>query len=478
MASLFGNLFPNLSQGIGQQMAGPKAIPTTNQVQSTKMASSLTTPNTSRPGATVTTPKVSTTATTPKNNYVAPTISTPPPAQTNVLNNSGVSSTGQNLPGTGGAATQPDYSNFQQNQQRAVQAAAPVDTAQYQPALNTLANANQQLALAQSARAGYSTQYDTTLTPGSQTTSDTYNRQLSLADRILGQQAANAGLAQTGAANTLTQQMAVSQANRTQGIEQAGVPLTLGKSDMQMPAGTSAYNPYNVQAGAQAGGYFGGGTTTGATGGAFNPSNPLDVQAQQLIQTGDFGSVPVQYQGQVMERAKQLQPNFNPATSKVAAKGYSDSYQGYQDLKTQYEGAQALGTKLNETASEFGINTTDPKFLNQTVNSLRSQFSDEGYQRFISTLYNTSSAYAAILATGGGTIPTEATNNLKAIIDPNSNLDTIKGAIDQLNQEVYGGKLLPLYNKVQGYSKSINIGGQGSTGSTGSSTKGTSVGWF
>lgn len=151
--------------------------------------------------------------------------------------------------------------------------------------------------------------------------------------------------------------------------------------------------------------------------------------------------------------------------------GYQGAYKNYQDLNTQYQGAQNLGTLLTKTMSDYGINPSDPKIFNLTANEINNQLSSKGYARFLSTLSNVQSAYSNILASGGGTIPTAATNALHTIIDPNASFGAIQGAIDQLNQEVITGKLTPLANQVNNYltnipgssnSQQTNIGqGQG-----------------
>lgn len=145
--------------------------------------------------------------------------------------------------------------------------------------------------------------------------------------------------------------------------------------------------------------------------------------------------------------------------NKTAQQGYQTSAQDYQNLLTQYQGAQALGGELVRVMSTGGINPSNLTDANQAVRVIKSRLSSPEQAAFNSTLSNVRATYAGILASGGGTIPTESTNALNTIIDENSSLKAVMSAIDQLNREVYKGRVVPLYNQVQNYGQQLNQGG-------------------
>ena len=154
---------------------------------------------------------------------------------------------------------------------------------------------------------------------------------------------------------------------------------------------------------------------------------------------------------------------------KTAQQGYQTSAQDYQNLLTQYQGAQALGGELVRVMSSGGINPSNLTDANQAVRVIRSRLSSPEQAKFNSTLSNVRATYAGILASGGGTIPTESTNALNTIIDENASLNAVMSAIDQLNREVYKGKVVPMYNQVQSYSQQLNQSG-GAQSSAGGET--------
>jgi len=155
-------------------------------------------------------------------------------------------------------------------------------------------------------------------------------------------------------------------------------------------------------------------------------------------------------------------PIAQSAITQANVQGYNQAYKDYQDLNASYEGAKGLGTLLVDTMKEGGINPTDPKIINKSVNQVKNQMSSAAYAKFISTLTNARSMYANILSTGGGTIPTEATNALNTILDPNASIANIQASIEQLNNEILTGRLIPAGNKVNQYASMLGTqGGQG-----------------
>lgn len=266
--------------------------------------------------------------------------------------------------------------------------------------------------------------------------------------------------AQQGLYNNLLQQ---------QSQQQSALGTAAG---LASPANTNVQLPYNMQyingsSGAPVGGASGPGSTNGTLSDAVN-------NAVQLIKNGSgynnaAGTLNAYGQAGTNALIQALGPGFNinssnaqaaaqaqnintsaTATKDAANAGYSQSLQGYQNLNQSYTGAQNLGQLLASTMEKGGINSNGSVDLNQAANTLAAHLSSADYTNFISTLNSTRTAYQNILTAAGST-PTGAEASLIASLNPNSSMNAIISNVNQLNQEIYSGKVVPAASTVNYY---------------------------
>lgn len=123
------------------------------------------------------------------------------------------------------------------------------------------------------------------------------------------------------------------------------------------------------------------------------------------------------------------------ATTQAAQQGYNQSYQLYQDMNTQLTNADGQAELLLQAVKSSGINASDARFANKTINEIRRQLSSADLQVFDSALKATQAAYGNLLVAGGGTIPSESTAAYNIILNPNASLSAFEAAINQLKRE-------------------------------------------
>jgi hypothetical protein len=154
------------------------------------------------------------------------------------------------------------------------------------------------------------------------------------------------------------------------------------------------------------------------------------------------------------------------AVTGTAASGYQNANQAYQSLNALYQGAQNMGQLLTQTMTAGGINLNNSTDLNLGANTLASRLSSPDYAKFVSTLTNTANQYQSILTNNGATTPTAADQSLLQILNPNSSIGAITAALNQLNQEVYTGKLLPAQALSNNYLSTAQGGNSNGTTNT------------
>lgn len=119
----------------------------------------------------------------------------------------------------------------------------------------------------------------------------------------------------------------------------------------------------------------------------------------------------------------------------TAQAGYQQAYQDYQNLNTQFTNADGQANLLLQAVKSSGINSSDARFANKTVNEIRRQLSSADLQVFDSALKATQAAYGNLLVSGGGTVPSEATAAYNIILNPNASLASFEAALNQLKRE-------------------------------------------
>lgn len=139
------------------------------------------------------------------------------------------------------------------------------------------------------------------------------------------------------------------------------------------------------------------------------------------------------------------------AVTSTAAAGYQQAQTNYQNLYTNYQGALNLGQVLVNTVQNGVINSSGSTDYNQAANTLASHMSSSDYTKFTDTLTALQNMYSNLLVQSGGTTPTTADSQLIQTLNPNAQMSTIINSINQLNTEVYTGKVTPLANQVNTY---------------------------
>lgn len=287
--------------------------------------------------------------------------------------------------------------------------------------------------------------------------------------------AQNVAAAQTAMSQGITEQgqqisglnSAGGLSNTAQGLTQSGLTSAAGlAAPIQVPYNMQLMSPLTGQSVAGSG-------TSGSLQDAVN-------NAVQLIKNGSGYSnaaATLNAYGQAGTNAliQMLGPGFNinasnasaaaaaanintqnTTVTNTASTGYDQATKEYKNLEQTYTGAQNLGQLLASTMNKGGINSNGSIDLNQAANTLAAHLSSSDYAQFVSTLTNTANAYQAILTQGGATTPTAADSALLAILNPNSSMNAIIASLNQLNNEVYTGKILPSAAKANSYLQTLN----------------------
>lgn len=160
----------------------------------------------------------------------------------------------------------------------------------------------------------------------------------------------------------------------------------------------------------------------------YNPSlSPQEnlIAAQQAIQ-----SSPTYQKG--VYGVPGAQTVAGATQTQTAQQGYNDAFQSYQTLNSQLQNADLLADNLVGIMAKNGINPIGAQFIDQKIKDVKRQFSSAEQQEFDTALKEVQAAYSNLLASGGGVIPTEATEAANTLISPNSTLGAISAAIKQL----------------------------------------------
>lgn len=167
------------------------------------------------------------------------------------------------------------------------------------------------------------------------------------------------------------------------------------------------------------------------------------IQASPTYQKSTFG-VPGQ---STIAGAQQVQ---------TAQQGYNQAFQNYQNLQAQFNNADMLAENLVNVMTEGGINPLGVQAVDKKWKDVIKQFSDEDQQAFDTALREVQSAYSNLLITGGGTIPSSATEAADVILNPNSTVGAIMAAIKQLKLAgetrlaTQGDQVNTYYSQLQG----------------------------
>lgn len=128
------------------------------------------------------------------------------------------------------------------------------------------------------------------------------------------------------------------------------------------------------------------------------------------------------------------QGNIAGATAvQTAQQGYQSTYQAYTQLQSQLTNAETLADNLQQTMASV-INPTDSRWANSRIKDLQRQFNDTQRAAFDTVIKEVQAAFGNILVTGGGTIPTEATEAYNTILNPDASPKAIMASIQELRR--------------------------------------------
>lgn len=264
----------------------------------------------------------------------------------------------------------------------------------------------------------------------------------------------------------------------------------------QYGASQSAASLAQPQLGAFGQGYYSPLDTTGgaaaAGGGALNPINNISSIAQQVI-AGQIspqqayamgGNVP-NFQGALNAAIQQAQPGFNTASAQgqydarqsntttagtavtnANAQAYAQNLNPYLQLQNTVQNVDQFGNLLLSTMQSGGINPSDLKYANTTIQNIRSQLSSQQQAQFDSTYAALKSRISGLLATGGAEIPTQITTDANKVLDGSLPLGSLNAVLSRISTE---GQIL-LQNQANLVNKPLQVAGGSSAGKVGTQT--------
>lgn len=241
-------------------------------------------------------------------------------------------------------------------------------------------------------------------------------------------------------------QTAVQNAQQEQTIQQQGLTSALGAV---APITGVAYGTQTIQPGEL-------GANGQGSGGQVSPSDPfyqtLQTYAQQLA-SNQGASIPSSISGnpvlqaQVLQMAKQINPNFNYNTSQGIAQGQQQVgatggaiASGQQQTVAQYtsaaQQAQNLGQQLTQLVNAAGINPNDVNKVNSFMQGVANNTSNPNYQTFHNLINDLASTYAQVLTPAGGTVTDKVRDISASLLDATASGQSILQVMKNLDAQV------------------------------------------
>lgn len=350
-----------------------------------------------------------------------------------------------------------------QNLNRVYQANAPLDKAQFQPQLDLINQSNQQYANAKTA----SENSDMNLrkeVSGNAVPRDYFQNSLQERNRIYDYNLLGAGNQQQAANQTLTTQLALANALRGQGQEQAMVPYNtvqnspIGKQSLdtlfnlqqQYPDAGINYNP------------------------ALSPQDNL-MQAQALAaKTPRYQaqSTSISYQtlpnGQTVAINTKSPSSINGSGNVISTPQQNANFtankssldqltQKKNNLQTSYNALTQNGNLLLNTMAQLGVNDNNSPILNTIFNKIQSRAFNGNLAQFQNSLNTVRNEYANYLARGNATTEGDQSEAAKAIPD-NISVGDLKAVIEKIQTE--GQNIIGSYdNQINQVNGQLNGGG-------------------
>lgn len=186
------------------------------------------------------------------------------------------------------------------------------------------------------------------------------------------------------------------------------------------------------------------------------------IQASPTYQKGTYG-VPGQ---NTIAGAAQVQ---------TAQQGFNQATIDYNNLYASFTNADALADNALNIMAQAGINPTDVRYANQTIGKVKRQLSSVQQQKFDTALQEARNAFGGIVASYGGSTPTDIGSAYNTLLSPDASFGAVAAAIEQL-KEAGRTRLEAEYQKVSTYysqlpgQQNVGIGGQASSAPAGTIT--------
>lgn len=186
------------------------------------------------------------------------------------------------------------------------------------------------------------------------------------------------------------------------------------------------------------------------------------IQASPTYQKGTYG-VPGQ---NTIAGAQQVQ---------TAQQGFNQSSIDYNNLYASFANADSLADNALSIMAQAGINPTDVRYANQTIGKVKRQLSSVQQQKFDTALQEARNAFGGIVASYGGSTPTDIGSAYNTLLSPDASFGAVTAAIEQL-KEAGRTRLEAEYQKVSTYYSQLpgQQGGGGQQQGTGAQSSGSS----
>lgn len=198
--------------------------------------------------------------------------------------------------------------------------------------------------------------------------------------------------------------------------------------------GTQTIQPGLVGTGSQTGG-----------GSGVSPNDPFykDMQTYaQMMANGQMDSIPGSVSGnpalqaQLLQMAKQINPNFNYNQSQATGQSQKTQTQQAQQYTSYAQQAKNNGAQLTQLIQQAGINPSDLNALNSFIQKIATNTSDANYQTFQNLINDMSSSYANVLTPAGGTVTDMVRSISQSLLNAGQSGGSILQVMQNLDKQV------------------------------------------
>lgn len=225
----------------------------------------------------------------------------------------------------------------------------------------------------------------------------------------------------------------LSAANTQQGLQQSGLNQAAGLVQPQLGQyGQAQYSPL-------------GGTVGGGTGAGVSQNDPFYQTMQtyaQALATGQGTAIPGSISGnpalqaQLLQMAKQINPNFNYNQSTATGQSQQAQTGQAQQYQSAAQQAQNLGLQLQQVVTQAGINPNDINALNTFIQKIAKNTSDPNYPTFQNLISDLANTYAQVLTPAGGAVTDKVRDISSSLLNSTQSGQSILQVMKNLDAQV------------------------------------------